>query len=289
MATVKKTTKLNNVVENQDNKDKDMTKGKNPVVFDNPDFDGSEELEWQPAPFKAFGKTTRITSAELAAMISTEFKKTFHEVRGCRITPVPNNNFITELFFERNNEPLPDGKIMNLESLIDPIGAGGSNNLYYRQQVVQNRKLGKTYTLNNETKLLLSKFMFGGKYANKPNDKKWTNESVMNEVHISAAGNDIMYRGRNMERIFIRVVLDLRRVLQELYGREIITKTISGPDGDTNYRGVASYEPRFIKMSQTDPSFILNIEQFDRTEVEKIIARENPAQFYQNIGGIQMY
>lgn len=281
MATEK--TNFNNVITEGGNSENNANNTKNPVDY-GMGFNGNEVLKWQPTTFEAFGKTTRIRSDVLARNISTMFKQTFHELKGCNIIPLPNGQFSVEMFFEHNNEPLPEGKIMNLESLIDT--STGANNLYYRQQVIQNRKAGKVYTLNNETKLLLSKFMYGGKEANKPNNTKvWNSDQIIKEVHIPV--NDPFFRSQNTDRILVRASgLDIRRILQELYGRDMITKTVANEAGDTNYRAAAQYEPRFIKAN-ADGTFIMNIEQFDKGAVERIFMQENPIP--QQYLGVQMY
>lgn len=258
---------------------------KNPIEY-GMEFDGTEAIKWQPETFEAFGKTTRINSAELSRKIYAHFKQTFHELKGVNIVILANAQIAVEMFFERNTEPLPKGKIMNLDSLVDPVGTGSRNNLYERMQVTQNRRMGKTFTLNNETKLLLSKFMYGGKNANMPNNNKiWGNENVLREVHIPV--NDPYRRGYNTDRILVRVSgLDIRKILQELYGRDIITMTVVNEAGDTNYRSEARYEVRFIKAN-ADGTFIMNIEQFDSAAIEKIFMKENPIpQMYL---GVQMY
>jgi hypothetical protein len=282
MAT-EKTNFINVVTDNTTETTNNNTK--TPVEY-GMNFDGSESIKWQPETFEAFGKTTRINSAELSSKICAHFRQTFHEIKGCNLVVMPNNQIGVELYFERNTEPLPAGKIMNLESLVDPVGTGSKNNLYERMNVVQNRAKGKTFTLNNETKLLLSKFMFGGKNANLPNNKKvWGNENVLREIHIPV--NDPFRRAYNTDRILVRVFgLDIRRILQELYGRDIITKTVANDAGDTNYRSEARYEVRFIK-GNPDGTFVMNIEQFDLAAVEKIFVQENPIP--QQYLGVQMY
>lgn len=259
------------------------TNTKNPVVY-GMDFDGSEFIKWQSETFEAFGKTTRIDSAELSRKIYAHFKQTFHELKGCNMVILPNAQIGVELYFERNTEPLPDGKIMNLDSLVDPVSS--RNNMYERMNVVQNRRMGKTFTLNNETKLLLAPFMFGGKNANMPNNNKvWGNDAVLREVHIPVT--DPYRRGFNTDRILVRVSgLDIRRILQELYGRDIITKTVATESADTNYRSEARYEVRFIK-ALADGRFVMNIEQFDSAAIEKIFMQENPIP--QQYLGVQMY
>ena len=252
---------------------------KNPVEY-GLGFDGSESLKWQPETFEAFGKTARINSAELSSKICAHFRQTFHEIKGCNVWIQNNGQIAVDLFFERNTDELPSGKIMNLESLIDNKGG----DLFDRVQVTQNRKLGKVFALNNETKLLLSKFMYGGKNANLPNNTKvWG--SVVSEVHIPVA--DPFRRVYNTDRILVKVTgLDIRRIVQEIYGRDIVTKTVADESGDTNHRDNALYEIRFIK-AMPDGSFIMNIEQFSVEAAQEIFIKENPAP--QQYLGIQMY
>lgn len=282
MATEK--TNFINVVSDDNNNVTTNNNTKNPIEY-GMDFDGSETLKWQPETFEAFGKTTRKNSADLSRQIFAHFSQTFHELRGCNMIVLPNGQIGVELYFERNTEPLPNGKIMNLDSLIDPVG-GSRTNMYERMNIVQNRRMGKAFTLNNETKLLLSKFMYGGKNANMPNNNKvWGNENVLREVHIPT--NDPFRRGFNSDRILVRVSgLDIHKILQELYGRDIITKTVVDKDGDINHRSEARYEVRFIK-ALVDGSFIMNIEQFDTAAIERIFMQENPIP--QNYLGVQMY
>jgi hypothetical protein len=242
-------------------------------------------LQWSPTPFKAFGATTRINSGVLARMIYASFRKTFHDLRGANIAFI-NGNFVLELYFENNTENMKEGSIRNLVNLVAPDPNNGSNttNLYVRKRIVNNRNYGKTFTLNDETKLLLSDFMYGGRDNNKPTSNRWNN--YIHEVHIPIS--DAYYR--RGERILLRVVgLDLRKVLQMLYGRLMVTETISQGNGkDMNYRAVAFYEPRYIKACTNDPTFILNIEQFDKGAVEEFTARENPVANF-NLTGVNYY
>ena len=267
----------------EENKDNNTEKAqvKNPVEY-GLGFEGEEEILWDPETFEAFGKTLRINSAELARKISAHFKQTFHELKGCNIVVLANGQIAVELFFEHNDTPCPDGKMMNLESLIENKGT----NLYEKMQATQNRRMGKVFTLNNETKLLLSKFMYGGTNANLPNNNKvWGNENVLREVHIPVT--DPFRRGYNTDRILVRVSgLNIRSIIQEIYGDKIVTKTVADENGDTNYRESALYEVRFIK-AMPDGTFIMNIEQFSSEAAQAIFIKENPVP--QQYLGVQMY
>jgi hypothetical protein len=255
---------------------------KTPISYGH-EFDGTEKLKWQPEAFEAFGKTTRMNSADLARKIHAHFKQTFHEVIGCNLIPGPNGQIFVELFFERNTEPLTSGKIINLDSLVDANNSGSTRNIFDKMQAVQNRFTGNVYTLNNETKLLLSKFMFGGDKANLPNNNKWKE----NVHQVKIAANDPFRRTYGTDRIMVKVTgLDIRSILREIYGRYIITKTEVKETEDTNYRSEARYEVRYIK-SMPDGSFIMNIEQFDADAIKDIFMKENPIP--QQYFGVQMY
>lgn len=289
MATEK--TDIRNVTivrdEGEENKNNKTQNNQQAVQYANSEFNGSEKLKWTPIPFQAFGKTTRITSVELSKLIRTAFGCVFHELRGVNVLAM-NNQFIVEMFFQRNNDPLPEGKIMNLDSIADPVGS--SNNMYIKNQIVQNKRNGFTYSINNETRLLLSRYMHQGEEANKPNNKKWNTSNdvhaMVREIHTSVQ-NPLMYRGANIEEVYLRVTnFDLKRILQALYGDTMITTTVYNGEKDTNYSSKARYQPRFAKANN-DRTFILNIEQFDPDAVEDIIMRENP--MMQNLSGIQMY
>lgn len=248
-------------------------------------FTGDEYIKIQPEPFKAFGKTTRMNSADLSRKISAMFSAYFHDFRGTNIIPAPNGQFVVELFFSKNKEDLPKNKIKNLDNLID--NSNRNVDCFYMQQVINNRRIGKLYTLNNETKLLLSSFMFGGKDAAKPNNKKvWDNESYVKEIHIPTSNP--YYRNNNMEEVLVRVTgLDIRRILQAIYGNSMITGTTRDADGnDVNHYANAHYEIRLLKM-MPDGTFMVNIEQFDDEEIKKLFAKENPSM--PQYTGVKMY
>lgn len=255
---------------------------KNPIEY-GMDFDGSEYLAWQPESFEAFGKTTRINSADLSRKIYAHFKQTLHELKGVNVIVLANNQIGVEMFFERNLEELPAGKIMSLDSLVN---TSSKSNLYERVQARDNGLRGKTFTLNNETRLLLSKFMFGGTNAALPNNKVWSDKNVLREVHMPV--NNPYLRGYNTDRFLVRVSgFDIRRILHELYGKDIVIKTVANEDGnDVNYRSDARYEVRFVKANP-DGTFIMNIEQFNPSAVEEFFIKENPIP--QQYLGVQMY
>lgn len=248
----------------------------------------NSRLEWSPIPFESFGKTTRIHSDELARKIRAAFGETFHDLCGANVI-YENNNFVVKLYFAYNLDPIPEGKIRNLISLTNTSPSDSSNmGLYQKMNVIQNRYDGKRYTINDETKLLLSDFMYGGRQANKPNSKSWNNPDPKHKRIVEIAEPISSYGNRNAERTIVSIQndIDLRRVLQKLYGDDMVIKTQSGLDSDINSHAKALYEPRFVKYC-ANGTFIMNIEQFDKGAVEQFAIQENPQ--FQRIPNVIFY
>ena len=227
-------------------------------------------LTWDPIEFPSFGKIMRIHSDDLARKIKAVYMETFHDLKGVNILYTPAG-FQVELYFEYNTEDVPNGKIKNLVNLTAPTAKG--TDLYYRNQVVQHKVHGESFTINDETKLLLSDCMFGGRKANQPKDKKW--DKYISEVHVPLY-NDPFFKTRNADRVMVKVTgLNLRSLLRKLYGNDMVTKTVTDGDTDTNIHAEAMYEVRFIKMLPNG-TFIMNVEQFDKGATQQFVVQENP-------------
>ena len=240
-------------------------------------------LDFEPIPFVSFGKTTRVNSYELAKMIREMFQKKFHDVIGANVT-FDGKNFNLTLFFQNNTEPIPDGKIKNLINLQSNEGIN-TNSIWEKNQMVQRKKSGETFALNEATKLLLSDFMYGGRNANKPNNKqRWVQNTFERRVPAPTA----LYQ-YGAENIIIGVTgLDIKVVCHKLYGNQIVTSTEYNEDGTAinNQSRGAYYELRFGKYMQ-DGSIMINIEQFDRQKVEELVKKENPQ--IAMYSGVQMF
>ena len=237
------------------------------------------ELKFDPLPFEAFGKMARTTNRALSTAIKEYYGKIFHDLRGAYIAYVPGAMapFVTELYFAKNSAPMPTGKIENLTDLTT-INRD-RNNLFYQKQVVDNKAVGKHYTLNEQTKLLLGDIMFGGKDACKPNNNKWN--QYINEVWVPTG--DFTFNPRAGE-LLLRVsgCFDIHRILTKIYGTAMVTRTVVEDDGSgepkaKNFSAEGAYEARFIKYAFNEPNvFVMNIEQFDKSAVEEMTVRENP-------------
>ena len=238
------------------------------------------KFEMEPIPFKAFGRTTRISNIELSKIIREQFQKMFHDCVGCLVNYT--NGFNVTLYFENNALDIPEGKFKNLINVQTTQGID-KNNLFERMGALQKRTTGITYELNDATKHVLSKFMYGGPKAhpveNKNDWKKYITERKI------PAGN--MWQPTS-ERIIVSVTgLDLRVILHELYGGTMVVSTVKDGDVVVNKQSEnVRYEVRYAK-ALPDGSFMINIEQFDKEEIENINKKENP-QFVTNYG-VLMY
>lgn len=268
---------LNNVV--TDNKNKDNGNGETKVVGS---ITEDSKLVFTPTNFRAIGKVTRISNAELARLIKQQFQQTFHDLVGVMIAPPQQGTLFNVVFrFEDVKDAVPEGKIKNLVNLINPQ-QGTKTNFFAKQEIINNKISGKTYDLSDETKLLLSDFMFGGRNVNKPGSKVWklgTPGCVVNEIHQSLS-RDPRYNW-GTQRIYVTVGgLDLRTILRAIYGNSMVVGTDKNDDNSiVNYNAKALYDAQMGKFNP-DGTYMINVQQFDKDAVAEIVQRENPQYVY---------
>ena len=249
------------------------------------------KLEWEPIPFKPLGRVTRATSSMMASTISKYYSCTFHDLRGVNLLYEPMNRvFVTEFYFSNNISPVPDGKIKNLIDLTQmPKNGDSSNNYYYRRQIITNRVNGKKYTLNDETKLLLSDIMYGGRGANKPNNKNWN--KFIQEITVPAS--NASFNSRAVE-VLIKVsqCFDFNSILFKLFGPQMLVD-LQAVNDNNDIKGQvnlspAVYRAKFERYYPNEPGvFIFNIEQYDKEKVKELTLKENPIR--PSAGGIIYY
>ena len=237
-------------------------------------------LEWAPAEFKSFGRTTFISSDDLCRKIHAAFGETFHELVGCNCFPVMNGNNVNislELYFEPNANECPTNKIRNLVDLTAPSNGPG---LFDRVQSVQNKYNNKYYTLNPETRMLLSDFMMGGRKGNNYKDTSKWNKHI-SQMPLTTAGNPYLRIGA--ERCIVRVTgFDLRVVVRALFGDQMVISTKATADNnDTNTWAKARYDIRYNRNGPNN-TFFMTIEQFDEGAIQEITARINPQPMQNN-------
>lgn len=251
----------------------------------------NSQFEFQPTPFKSFGHTTRITNKQLCEIIKAKFAETFHDLRGVMIH-FYNGNFVTEFYFEYNADQLKPGQIRNMENLTQ--GSKNDKSFLAGQQRIYNKLQGRLFTINDETKLLLSDYMYGGRKANQPNDrKKWDQniKPIDTKVGNNTFGHNPIFPNQVHEVYVMVTGLDLRRILRDVvFGDTMVTETKKNENDQlVNYTSKAYYEPRYIKpLPGIDEVFVMNIEQFDKDAVEQFVAFENPM-IYSAPNGVRFF
>ena len=240
-------------------------------------FTNNTEIVWDPITFSAFGRIMRTTNQDISVLIKEYYGKTFHDLRGTFIQ-WDGQQMILTIYFSKNMEPCPEGKI---ENLVDISAASNGNNYFVMKQAIHNKAMGKRYSLNDETKLLLSDICYGGRQQAKPNNTKFWNQAI-SDMWLPTA--DPFYGPRTGQLLLcVRGCFDFHRVLSKLFGRRMVVETTKQQEGseiiETNHYSNAAYEARYIKPVPNNPNvFVMHIEQFDKNAVDRIMVQENPVQ-----------
>lgn len=224
-------------------------------------------------PFKAIGEIMRISNTELCAIINSYFRPIFHDYVGSYIIPDISGMARIELAFEHNPEPIDgDSKIANVVDLTNTH----VNDLYARARAIQYRSMGKHYTLNPETKLLLSDIMYGGRDGNKAtDDKRWKQNlreqpQTLNSIHPNLIRPDT-------EHSYVIVSnVDPRLLVREIFGHTMVISTKNTNGEVENINAKAYYEVRIAKILPGANNFMLDIIRFDVGGVQQESAKENP-------------
>lgn len=238
--------------------------------------------EFDPAIFTSFGNFARTNSRDLSTLIKENYQKVFHDLKGVYVSYVPGSPqpFVVSFFFSKNREACPSGKIVNLKDLT-VITSGGQNNLFDKMQALQHKARKEQFTINDETKVILSDIMFGGRDANKPSfTKKWN--AYISQIY-QPSNNPVYYNNSGELVVVVSGCFDIHSILRKIMPPTMTTSTFGQQDPVTgkvtckNVVANAGYDLRFIKYDQRDPNlFYMNIEQYDRDGVEKIYREENP-------------
>ena len=229
-------------------------------------------LEWEPRNFEKIGETTRINSKDLARIIKEQFKESFHDCVGCRIEYA--NGFRMILFFENNLNPVPDGKIKNLVNYADASNIN-KNDVVAKMAYLNKGMLGKTFDLNDDTKVLLKEMMYGG-----VDNKKINWKEMISEIHDRPVINPnapFQNFNSNVERIIIAVTgFDINLVVRKLFGTRMIIDTKQEDGKVVNITGNARYKVNYANKAFPDGSFMINIERFSPEVVTEMMAKETP-------------
>ena len=266
--------KINNVMDVRVDQNGQPVKGL--VVYDK--LSNQATVRFTPYEFKSFGNIMRITNQQLSIIIREYYQKIFHDLRGVYVGYMAGQKspFNIDFYFTKNMAEMPEGKIANIKDL----GAVDVNsNLYMKMQARNNRMAGNIYTLNDDTKHLLSEIMYGGPNdkANGPKSNRW--KQCMIEKWVQS--NDFTYR-QGAGELWIRVYgcFDIQRILQKIMPSTMVTnvKVTKNSDGTydaENFTANCRYKARFVEWL-TQNVFVLNIEQFDEKAVAEFQMAKNP-------------
>ena len=229
-------------------------------------------LEWDPEPFDKIGETTRINSKDLARKIKEKFQLNFHDCVGCKIDYM--NGFKMTLYFEYNQNPVSDGKIRNLVNFADASSIK-KNDTIAKMQYVSRGMSGKTFDLNEDTKVLLKEMMYGGLNNHKINWKE-----LVTEIHdrpILTPNAPFQAFNNNVERILVAVTgFDINVVVRKLLGSRMVIDTVEEDGKIVNVTSNARYKVNYANKVFNDGSFMINIERFSPEVVTEMIAKETP-------------
>lgn len=230
-------------------------------------------LEWDAEPFDKIGETTRINSKDLARKIKEKFQLNFHDCVGCNIQFM--NGFKMTLYFEYNQNPVPDGKIRNLVNFADATSID-RNDIVAKMQYLNRGMSGKTFDLNDDTKILIKEMMYGGYNNHKINWKEFVSE--IHDRPIINMNAPFQNFNSNVERILIAVTgFDINVVIRKLFGSRMIVNTVREEDGKTvNVTSNARYKANYVNKVFPDGSFMINIERFSPEVVTEMMAKETP-------------
>lgn len=271
-------TNLQNVKNNNNGGDVNNLQRQNniPTYNDGVDIDENARLQWTPNEFSILFNETRKSSIELAADITSKFKQTFHDIAGSFIY-CDRGVIRIRLFFEYNNNPLPEGKIHSIVDLTEPSTVY-TNDFYNKNQVVQNKINGKKFTLNKATRILLSEFVYGGKEANKSNSNKWDKMIKECPVEVSTMQAPYpIYRPNNAHRIFLAIdAIDINKILQKLYGDIMVSSTKFNSSSEAvSKTSKCKYKTRYLEPGTRTNEIMIGIGVINIEGIEEKFYKEH--------------
>lgn len=264
---------------NNENNGQNNNNQKPPKMYGRLQEDAYLKFDWDP--FKAAGKISFSTNKEICERIKAKFAQTFHDLEGVMLyfngnTTSGKPPFDLQFFFANNPAPVPDTKIKNVVSLVDVVK--NTDNFYELQKARSNSAIGNYYTLSDETKLLLSNFMLGGRSKNMPNSGSWNGHINVFTVNVPNAMATFINPNANKVIVSVRD-LDIRAILKYcLYGSEMVTETVTDADGNSaNIMSQAHYDLTYGDVvSAINQIFSIKIDQFDPNAIAELFNKTYP-------------
>lgn len=266
--------KINNVIDVRT--DSEGNPLKDLVIYDH--LSNKATARFSPYTFKSFGSIMRLTNQQLSIIIREYYQKIFHDLKGVYIgyQAGQRSPFNVVFYFTKNIAEMPEGKIRNIDDLSK---VDKNANMFLKNKALQNKINGNIYAINDDTKVLLSEIMYGGKNekSNNPKSNKWKQCTISRWI----PSNDAMYRpGAGELWIGVHGCFDIRLILKKIFEDTMITYTKYNRSADgsydaENFTAACMYEARFVKWVNPNV-FVMNIEQFDAKAVAEFAIADNP-------------
>lgn len=218
-----------------------------------------------------------IRNDDLAHRITEKYKNVFHDMLGCNIVLNANCTFDILFYFTPNKDPKPEGKISSVINIADATKAT-ANNYYTQRQAMYNKEHGNLFSLNDDTKLLLSHLMLGGKDKFKPRSRNWDRniKVTMQPVAPTPGYMPSMYNPNALIPVIEVSGFNFYEILNACLENQFVTKTEQKPDGTqentvTNGCWDAALNNRIPPIEPG--TFFITLTQFSPEEISAFIAK----------------
>lgn len=203
-------------------------------------------LDIKPMDFDGVMKSKLTTTIALSKTINSVFRKVLTDYEGCIVAPDQFGQLQVALYFKDKGAAM-DGAI---KSLIPVTARNQGDKAIDRLMRMNLRNSSKSYDISAETKQILSDFI----YTRGNSKVNWNNHIVEQ--------TEQQYNGYS---IYVKVIgLDLVRLVRKIYGGK--------KDGSRIDYNVSIIKPVGVDIAGNNQNFLVNVQQLDSKEVEKLAA-----------------
>lgn len=217
-------------------------------------------LAIEPQPFDGLMKSKLTTTIALSKTINQMLRPVFSDYEGCIIAPDAYGQLQVSIYFKDKGF---SGNSEAIKSLIPVTERVKGSSPIDRIMQINLRNSSKAYDLSKDTKDILSEFIY-----TRGNAKVNWNQHVVEQTE----------RTYNGAIIYVKVIgLDLVRILRKIYGSKL--------DGSRIDYNISVIKPVGVDMNGGNQNFLINIQQLDSKEVERLA---NEIGIVPQMGNIQM-
>lgn len=239
---------------------KNYNKGGENMNKNNNNANEPMRLAIEPIPFDGVMKSKLTTTIALSKTINQLFRPVFSDYEGCIIAPDAYGQLQVALYFKDKGMIGGEDVIKSLFPVTERIKGTSAIDRVMQMNL---RNSSKAYDLSKETKDILSEFIY-----TRGNSKVNWNQHIVEQTE----------RQYNGQVIYVKVVgLDLVRLVRKIYGGKI--------DGSRIDYNISIIKPIGADMTGFNQNFLINIQQLDSKEVERLA---NEIGVVPQVGTIQM-